>query len=343
MASGRITKATKHRKRKIRSEGDLAPALLEWFAVGGRDLPWRRTTDPYAVLVSEFMLQQTQVATVLPYYERWMRTLPDVCALAAASEEDVLGLWQGLGYYSRARNLQRTAVRILEDHAGLFPHDIHLLQKLPGVGPYTAAAVASFAFDLPEPLVDTNVARVLARLDNIREPIDGTSGRRAIWASAARLLPAGSSRLFNSAIMELGALVCVSGKPKCHACPLVGWCRSEDPESLPVKRPKPSVERLIERRAFFLKDGNVWLEQEHGSRWRGLWRLPVSRGGGAPRWSGQYAITRYQVRLEVFDGLREEFPDSGEGRWVGGAALAAIPMPSPHRKAVQSLLDQKDD
>ena len=160
-------------------------ALQRWFAVHGRDLPWRHTRDPYAILVSEFMLQQTQVATVLPYYHRWLARFPDLAALARADESDVLHAWQGLGYYTRARNLQRAAQSAMENTGGELPDAPERLTQLPGIGRYTAGAIASFAFDRPEPIVDANIARVLARLTNWETPIDTAAGQAHLWRTAA--------------------------------------------------------------------------------------------------------------------------------------------------------------
>src|SRR6266513_5018367 len=189
-------------------------AVLGWYRERGRDLPWRRTRDPYAILVSEFMLQQTQVGTVLPYYKNWLRRFPNFAALARASEAEVLHAWQGLGYYARARNLHATAKLVVDRHRGRFPRSIEQIVQLPGVGKYTAHAIATFAFDQSVPIVEANTSRVLSRLFDLQIPIDSTAGRNALWGRAARLVPKKSPALFNSALLDLGALVCVSRKPK---------------------------------------------------------------------------------------------------------------------------------
>ena len=164
--------------------------LQRWFKLRGRDLPWRRTRDPYAILVSEFMLQQTQVATVIPYYQRWLDRFPDFAALARARQSDVLHAWQGLGYYARARHLHAAGKFVMENFGGALPSDAAKIAQLPGVGRYTAGAIASFAFDLSEPIVDANIARVLARLTNWQDPIDSSTGRAHLWQTATELLPA---------------------------------------------------------------------------------------------------------------------------------------------------------
>ena len=185
-------------------------ALLSWYQKEGRDLPWRRTKDPYAILVSEFMLQQTQVATVLPFYDEWMRRFPDFATLAAAPEQEVLCAWQGLGYYARARNLRATAQTVIEKHRGRFPRLLGEIRDLPGVGRYTANAVVTFAFNQTVPVVEANIARLLARLFNLQIPIDSSRGREALWQRASELLPNRGAGLYNSALMDLGALVCAS-------------------------------------------------------------------------------------------------------------------------------------
>jgi len=170
-------------------------SLLRWYRHHGRDLPWRRTRDPYRILVSEFMLQQTQVATVLPYYKKWRKRFPDFTALARASETEVLHAWQGLGYYTRARNLRATAKRLVDRHRGRFPKSIEQMEQLPGVGKYTARALASFAFDQPVAIVEANTSRVISRLFDLRIPIDSTDGQNALWSHAAALVPKTNDRV----------------------------------------------------------------------------------------------------------------------------------------------------
>src|SRR4030095_14117152 len=174
--------------------------LLSWYRRHGRDLPWRTTRDPYAILVSEFMLQQTQVASVIPYYHKWLRTFPNFASLACASENEVLRAWQGLGYYARARNLHATAKTVMNRHGGNFPRGIEQMRQLSGIGRYTAHAVASFAFNQSVAIVEANTARVLARLFNFPESIDSEPGRRMVWQNAARLLPKSAGAIFNSAL-----------------------------------------------------------------------------------------------------------------------------------------------
>jgi A/G-specific adenine glycosylase len=214
-------------------------SLVNWYRRNGRDLPWRRTHDPYAVLVSEFMLQQTQVAIVIPYYHKWLHRFPDFASLARASENVVLRTWQGLGYYARARNLHATAKTVMDRHRGNFPPEIEQMRQFSGIGKYTAHAVASFAFNQSVPIVEANTARVLARIFNLRESIDSYLGRRTLWQNAANLLPKADAATFNSALLDLGALICVARKPKCDVCPVKAFCRGKNPAALPVRNSKP--------------------------------------------------------------------------------------------------------
>jgi len=309
------------------------PKLLAWYQANARDLPWRRTRDPYAVLVSEFMCQQTTVVAVVPYFERWMAAFPTVAALAAADEQAVLGLWQGLGYYSRARNLHRAAQAVMERHDGEIPGTLEELRALPGIGDYTAGAVLAFAFDRPAAVVDANVARVLARLHDLREPVDGARGKAFLNEAAWALQPAAGAGEFNSALMELGALVCKPATPRCPGCPIRGACRTREPESLPVKRPRAAVTMLTERRGFVTDGGRVFLAQS-AERWRGMWILPLVEVAGAPDHVEVYPITRYRVRMEVLRLGPQALPGL---RAFAFDELAAAPIPSPHRRAIEAL------
>ncbi len=216
-------KSTPHRSLASRAP-DFRRRLLRWFRRTGRDLPWRRTRDPYRVLVSEFMLQQTQVSRVESYYARFLETYPSVRALADAAPAAVRESWQGLGYYRRAANLHALARRVMTEHAGVIPADPLALRALPGVGRYTAGAVASFAYERPEPAVDTNVARVLRRAFHPRLSTRGAT--RRLWETGAMLVPRNGKRAweFNQAIMELGALVCTARRARCEACPVRSAC-----------------------------------------------------------------------------------------------------------------------
>lgn len=258
---------------------EVVAALGAWFDRSARDLPWRRTRDPYAIWLSEVMLQQTRVETVIPYYERFLSRFPTVRDLAAADLDQVLSLWSGLGYYRRARGLHLAAREVTERHGGAFPDDAPSLRSLPGVGAYTAGAIASIAFERREPLVDGNVARVLSRLEGIDEDIRTSSGQRRLWEAAARLVPADRPGRFNQALMELGATVCTPRSPRCDACPVDGCCaaRAEGrQEELPILAPKreaPSV-RMV---AAVVRAGRRILlaRRAEDGLFGGMWEPPM--------------------------------------------------------------------
>ena len=289
-------------------------------------------------MVSEFMLQQTQVATVLPYYTRWLARFPDFSALARASEAEVLHAWQGLGYYARARNLHAAAQQIAREFGGRLPRDLDTVRQLPGVGRYTAGAIASFAFDLPEPIVDANIARVLARLSNCTRPIDTAGGRRQLWQIATTLMPKTNARTYNSALMELGALVCTSRRPDCPACPVRRHCRAEQPAALPAKKTRREIVRLIEPHGFIRLRNRVLLEQSN-ARWRGMWILP--RFAEVPRRPPllrlEFPFTHHRITLAVFAGSCRPLPNE-HTRWFPLRALPELAIPSPHRRVLERLL-----
>jgi A/G-specific adenine glycosylase len=324
---------------------DAAPfrrVLLAWYRKNGRDLPWRRTKDPYAILVSEFMLQQTQVATVLPYYREWMRRFPDFAALAAASEHEVLHAWQGLGYYARARNLRATARIVMERHGGRFPKTLEAMRELPGVGRYTANAVATFALNQSVPVVEANIARLLARLSNLQIPIDSSAGRESLWQSARELLPSRGARIHNSALMDLGALVCES-RPNCLVCPVRNLCGAEKPSALPIRRARPSIRLRTEHHGFSVRRGLVLLEQSQ-DRWRGLWMLPRLAKAPAkhkPLHTSEFPFTNHRITLAVFPQRASGRFQKSFQRWFPIDGLAAIPLPSPHRRALETLLSTR--
>ena len=322
-------------------------ALVKWFRKEARDYPWRRTRDPYAVLVSEVMLQQTQIATVLGkgYYTRFLQVFPDVASLAGASNEALLKAWEGLGYYRRARMLRDTAKAVIERHAGVFPSDAEDLIKLPGIGRYTVGALRAFAFQKPAVLVDGNVSRVLSRVMEFSEPIDSTAGLKQLWSWAAELADDKRPALYHAALMELGQRVCKVGAPDCLACPVAAFCRSREPEILPIKGRKSTLTRIDEH-ALWLRDdqGRILLEREVGSRRTGLWKLPLRQSddiGHLPMIaSNEYGITRYRVTLKVHDGRGENIvPQVGEGlAWFDENETANLPMAAPFRRMLTHLM-----
>jgi A/G-specific adenine glycosylase len=260
--------------------------LRAWFARHKRDLPWRRSRDPYAIWLSEMMLQQTQVVTVIPYYNRFIGRFPTVTALARADLEEVLRYWAGLGYYARARNMHRAARLIVAEHGGAFPSDAAALRRLPGIGAYTAGAVASMAFDERAAVVDGNVARVLARLFEVDLDIGDGRGKALLWEIAERLLPRKDCGDFNQALMELGATVCLPrGAARCEACPLETFCgarRSGSVERLPVKA-RQAAPRSESHVVAAIQRHGKWLAVRRPSRglWGGLWELPTAVMNGS--------------------------------------------------------------
>jgi A/G-specific adenine glycosylase len=317
--------------------------LRAWFRRHGRDLPWRRTRDPYAILVSEMMLQQTTVAAVVPYYERWMKRFPSVRELAAADESEVLALWQGLGYYRRARSLHAAATKVGREMGGVFPRDYDALRALPGVGDYTAQAVRAFAFDESVPVLDANVIRVVARLFDIRTPVDTAKGLAKVRGKLEELLPAKGGHEFASALMELGALVCRAGRPDCLLCPVKEFCAAKHPENLPVKAPKAAIKERSEQAAWVSDGQSVLLQQSTARRWVGLWRLPPLDGEppAGPAAELTYSIVRERVTLRVHRTAKRALMASAEPRKAFSfKELDCIAIPSPHRRAIAKVLGQ---
>jgi A/G-specific adenine glycosylase len=348
----------------------LRRALLAWYDANRRDLPWRRTRDPYAIWISETMLQQTRVETVIPYYERFLARLPDVRALAAADSDVVLGLWAGLGYYSRARNLKRAARQLQDEHAGRLPDDPAALRRLPGVGRYTAGALASIAFDRPEPVLDGNVARVLVRVLGIEEDPRAPAIRRRLWEEAARLARGPRPGDLNQALMELGARVCLPRAPRCAACPLARRCAARaagNAEELPraARRAAPRTVRTVA--TWVARRGRVLVvRRPPQGLYGGLWELPggdLARGElpatGARRTLREAAgldaerlvplgVVRHQLTHRV---LRQHVFRSEQAvgrvrldrydahRWLSPRALADVPVSRATRRALTLALE----
>lgn len=262
--------------------------LLGWYAKHARELPWRRDRDPYRVWLSEVMLQQTQVEAVKPYFERFIAAWPTVANLASASESRVLRMWEGLGYYRRARSLHAAAKQIVAAHGGRFPQDVATLTKLPGVGRYTAGAIASIAFDQPAPIVEANTARLYARLLALRGPLAGTAAQKALWGFAESIVPQRDASRFNQALMELGSLVCKPTAPACESCPVAAHCRAFA-EGLTGSIPAPAVRPTVEsvhQIAVVVRRGETVLLRQCGpsERCAGLWdfaRFDGARSEGA--------------------------------------------------------------
>jgi A/G-specific adenine glycosylase len=253
----------------------LRRAILRWNAQHGRDLPWRGVGDPYRVWISEVMLQQTTVAAVIPYYERFLRRFPDVRALAAADEADVLRFWEGLGYYSRARNLHKGAREIVQNLAGEFPSSAAELQRLPGIGRYTAGAIASFAFNERTPIVEANTLRLYCRLLGFAGDPKSSAGQDLLWTFAATFVPPKAPGRFNQALMDLGATICTPSEPKCPSCPVQRWCRAfrdNRVAEIPRATRRPAVTEVTAYAVAVHRNGEYLLRRYRpGERWGGLW------------------------------------------------------------------------
>ena len=362
---------------KAPSPASIAAALLPWLRQHARDLPWRRTRDPYAIWISEIMLQQTQVKTVIPYWERWMQSLPDIASLAAAPEAQVLKLWEGLGYYSRARNLQKAAQQMIRDHAGHFPNSSDDLLALPGIGRYTAGAIASIAFNQPAPILDGNVIRVLTRIHALAgDPRTGALNAR-LWSLAGNLVTAaaelphrpsrtakftGSCSMLNQSLMELGATVCTPRDPDCPQCPVAALCRAFEKRKVhayptPTARSEPVAVRravaVVERKGRFLLR-----QRPSGGVNAGFWEFPewdavdgqnapellaaklgIPRSGLTPMKSVRHSITRHRIQLEVYRIRTTGGLDSvaPEAHWVTQTELSALPLTAAHRKIARQM------
>lgn len=323
----------------------VTEGLLPWYTVNKRDLPWRQSREPYAVWVSEIMLQQTRVEAVIPYYRRFMQALPDVRALADAPEEQLLKLWEGLGYYSRVRNMQAAAGQIVE--RGGFPQTAEELKKLKGFGDYTAGAVASIAFAQRAAAVDGNVLRVWTRMERVGESIKMPSVKRACTRAVLEAMPEEADPgQYNQALMELGATVCTPRSPDCAHCPVQAHCgafAADEAEDYPVKDPKP-VKAVEEFDVYLIeKDGCALVRKRPKSGLlAGLWefphgKLPVRVKQELPPVDVKHVFTH---KIWLMHGLRAELAGEAEGCvWVDAQELAALPMPTPMDKYRKELLE----
>ncbi|HZK80154.1 MAG TPA: A/G-specific adenine glycosylase [Humisphaera sp.] len=343
--------------------------LLGWYDRARRSLPWRvegdlRTfPDPYLVLISETMLQQTQVSTVIPYFERFLLQFPNLKALAEADEQQALRSWQGLGYYSRARNLQAAARVIVRDHGGRIPESADVLQTLPGIGRYTAGAIASIAFGKRAPILDGNVQRVLCRLDLIQADPRDAKTRGELWKRAEEILPRKRIGDFNSALMELGALVCTPRNPQCLLCPVRGHCQAFA-AGLQEKIPAPRATKqtpLVLRRTYCIRRGNRWLIEQRPptGRWAGMWQfitvpvtwpsecsaaLPLSTTPPKTITTLSHALThrRYQFEVFICDAREDDpFPILPGRQWTTLDGLNQFPLPRPHVKIAETLRERE--
>ena len=344
----------------------LVRALLGWFSKNARVLPWRKTSDPYAIWISEIMLQQTQVKTVVPYWERWMRELPTLESLAKAKPEKILKLWEGLGYYTRARNLQNAAKMICAKHGGKFPDHFDDVLALPGIGRYTAGAVCSIAFNQPTPVLDGNVIRVLTRVFGIAGNPRDKKTNEQLWNLAEQLVSNSklktqnlklSCSFLNQSLMELGALICTPRQPKCPLCPLQKNCiafRENRTDRLPdlENRAEPTKRNfaafIVEMKGrFFVRQRPAKVVNAH------LWEFPNVETTGTRSFSGdeffhfppadppwftiKHSITRYRISLAVFRAALRSERKISDGKWLRVSELRKLAFTSAHRKILNRV------
>ncbi|MDH3942694.1 MAG: A/G-specific adenine glycosylase [Anaerolineae bacterium] len=349
----------------------LSKPALAWYRANRRPLPWRTDPQPYPVLISEFMLQQTRVEAVIPYFERWMAALPDFVALAQAPIDRVLALWEGLGYYRRAHNLHHLARIVISDHGGALPGDLEAMRALPGVGRYTAGAIASIAFDIDTPAVDGNVKRLLARCFNVADFIDRTPGENSIWQLAAEHLPPGRAADYNQALMGLGSRVCLPRNPLCEDCPLQSGCQAHRlglQSQLPRRAPKAAPAQRYAAAAVILDGPNVLMHRRpDDGLLAGMWEfpnVPLTSTRSRPAALASELLTNHQLPIhpgDPFDPLDQQYshfrlrlypyecvllPGSPAlrerpgWRWASLDQLASLPMGRLDRRLAGLLLER---
>jgi A/G-specific adenine glycosylase len=340
----------------------FASNLLKWYRANKRSLPWRGHADPYAVWVSEIMLQQTRVETVVPYFLRWMRTFPTIRRLARASERQVLNQWEGLGYYARARNLRRAAQLLVKRFGGELPGDVESLRTLPGIGRYTAGAIASMAFGQDEAALDGNIRRVLARVFNVSEAANSPAGEMILWELATRNLPKGHAGDYNQAMMDLGATICVPTKPRCPICPVRGVCEALKlgiQEERPVLKAKKTVPHHVYVAAVILRKGRVLLvRRPSNGLLGGMWEFPNGKVQGSllrglektirrlyaldlrlsePLGVVRHGYSHFTAEVHVFAcELKAEF-DNADSHWVTVKKLDEYPMGKIDRQIAELI------
>jgi len=350
---------------------DIRKKLLTWYDKTKRSLPWRKTKDPYKIWVSEIMLQQTQVKTVIPYYERWIKTLPSIKRLANAPEQKVLKLWEGLGYYSRAKNLKKSAKIINEEMNGKLPKTVKGLQSLPGIGRYTAGAISSIAFGLKAPVLDGNVKRVLSRLFCINENGATSASENLLWEKATNLISVSRPGDFNQALMELGATVCIPKSPICQKCPIQTTCKAflkNRVNEFPPSKKKVPSKNIEVSAGIIIKNKKVYIQQRSkDGLMGGLWEFPGGKreknesieeclkreikeelGVGVVTLKKVMTIkhnyTQFRVTLNVFTcGLQKKKirPNGCEQwKWVSFSNLKKYPFPAANVKIVKYLIEK---
>ncbi len=346
----------------IRQKDRIQKNLLRWFKENARDLPWRRTQDPYAIWISEIMLQQTQVPTVIPYYRKFLKTFPTVRRLAEADLSDVLTIWEGLGYYSRARNLHRASQEILTRFRGRIPDGLDDLLSLPGIGRYTAGAILSIAYNKETPILDGNVKRVLSRLFAISEnPADVKTGK-LLWEISESLIPEGHAGSFNQALMDLGSMVCTPNAPLGPDCPIASFCKAKtqgNPEKYPMRQVRKKIPHIHAAAAVIQADRKVLITQRPPEGLLGgLWEFPnwkvdskTNPGKQLAKWiAGEMGLrvrtegpavllsqtfSHFKLTLHVYRCKAEG--RNTAGRWVSLTRLNDFPMSRLHRKIAETL------
>ncbi|MBN1304531.1 MAG: A/G-specific adenine glycosylase [Anaerolineales bacterium] len=336
--------------------------LLEWYGTSGRKLPWRNHPNPYAVWVSEIMLQQTRVETVIPYFEKWMKLFPDIRSLAGASESEVLNAWEGLGYYTRVRNLHTAAKILVNEYQGRLPADAASLRKLPGIGRYTAGAIASMAYGLDEAVLDGNLKRVFARVFNVQEVIDAPAGEKILWDLAQRHLPSGQAADYNQALMDLGAMICAPLNPDCAICPVKEYCQAYKlylQGMRPVRKPKRSVPHRLQMAAVIVHGEQVLLSKRPSKGLlAGMWEFPkVEVSDRVRNWeilleeeygvkirkgdefaTIDHAYTHFTVTVCAFRCQSDLVCEKENLQWSGINALDDFPMGKVDRQIARKLI-----
>lgn len=354
-----------------RTRARFRRGLIAWYRRNARPLPWRTTADPYRIWISEIMLQQTTVAAVIPYFNRFLARFPTLAELARANEEDVLRLWEGLGYYSRARNIHKTARVIVRELGGRFPEEVAALRELPGIGRYTAGAIASFAFDRRAPIVEANTLRLYCRLLGFRGDPRSATGQNLLWEFAGQIVPRNGPGLFNQALMELGATLCTVENTDCPRCPVRGCCAAFAngwQQQIPALAARPAITEVSEVAVAIHRSGRYLLRKRPaGERWAGLWdfvRFAWEKNGrGSPAQLERairdrtglvvdlseriaeirHSVTRFRITLACY---KAEWTggDAAEGacefRWVAPRQLAKLPLSVTGRKLARLLNDK---
>ena len=349
---------------------DIQEKLLHWFSIHHRDLPWRKTYEPYHIWISEIMLQQTQMDRGVQYFNRWVERFPTIASIAAAHENEILKLWEGLGYYSRARNIKKTANILMDQYCGRLPDDHSALMKLPGIGPYTAGAIMSLAFNQDYPLVDANVERLFSRLFDIAQPIKQHETQKYIWLLASKHVPAGKARFFNQAIMELGALICLSQNPMCDLCPLPDNCMSLQNDTVsqrPVMKRAQKIIPIYMATGILIHDNKCFIQKRPADGvWANLWEFPGGRiePGETPEQALvreymeetefsivstkkittiKHSYMQYRVTLHCFScklvncRTTPTLHAAQEYRWITLGELKEFAFPAGHRKFIEKL------